>query len=65
MRLEVLTKFECHNIYPRAYIALLNIKYLINEYTRLDIKSNLNAKFYATFVVESGDNFKSMTNIDF
>ena len=45
--------------------------YLINEYTRLDIMtffnrySNFIANFYTILIVESVENFKSMTNIDF
>ena len=47
------------------------LMYLINEYTRLDIMtffnrySNFIVNFYTILIVESVENFKSMTNIDF
>ena len=55
----------------QKFESMSTLKYLINEYTRLDImtffnwKSNLTANFYVIFIVESVENFKSMTNIDF
>ena len=47
------------------------LKYLINEYTCLDImtfinrKSFFNSNFSLTFLVESTVNFKNIANIDF
>ena len=46
------------------------LKYLINEYTCLDImtffnrKSNFTTNFFSIFVVENVENYKNMANID-